>query len=145
MTGRICDGKKTCRKKIHCLKSALVALVPAVQSSEFLSAAEYAWGCVWSEQMHVFIINLETAPDRWQFVSGHFGATELRFARVPGIVGKNLTLPHPQCREKSFACRHGQRTTLRHVGCYLSQMRRCKRSWSHRIRMESFLKMMLCH
>ncbi len=73
--------------------------------------------------MHAFIINLDGADERWSFVSSRFAATGVDFTRVAGVRGGELTLPHPQVRQESFARRHGHRTNHGAIGCYLSHLK----------------------
>jgi len=76
--------------------------------------------------MHVFIINLDSATDRWTFVSDAFKNTGLGFTRISGVLGRELTLPHPQYRDASFAMRHGHKTNYGQIGCYFSHLKSLK-------------------
>ena len=73
--------------------------------------------------MHVFIINLDSATERWKFVSESFSRTEMEFTRIPGVLGRTVALPHPQYKGASFARRHGHQTNYGQIGCYFSHLK----------------------
>ena len=72
--------------------------------------------------MQAFIINLETATDRWQAIAERFARTRIPIARVPAIDGTALKLPSPDFDERHFRLRHGRATNPREIGCYLSHV-----------------------
>jgi glycosyl transferase family 25 len=73
--------------------------------------------------MHAYIINMDSATERWRFVSAHFAATGIPFTRISGVNGRQLTLPIPEYDETAYRRRHGQRTNLGAVGCFLSHLK----------------------
>lgn len=73
--------------------------------------------------MHAYIINMDSATERWKFVSEHFAATGIPFSRISGVNGRQLTLPIPEYDETAYRRRHGQRTNLGAVGCFLSHLK----------------------
>jgi glycosyl transferase, family 25 len=73
--------------------------------------------------LQAYIINLDRATDRWKFVSGCFDQTGIPYTRVSGIVGRELTLPHPQYSSLGFKLRHGHKTNFGAIGCYLSHLK----------------------
>jgi glycosyl transferase family 25 len=72
--------------------------------------------------MHAYIINMDSATDRWRFVSEHFAATGIPFSRISGVNGRELTLPIREYDESAYRRCHGQRTNLGAVGCFLSHL-----------------------
>jgi glycosyl transferase family 25 len=79
-------------------------------------------GCA-HRQVRAFVINLDSAGDRWATAERNFTATGLDFIRVPAIDGTRLELPVSGYSEPLFRRRHGRTTNLREVGCYLSHVR----------------------
>lgn len=73
--------------------------------------------------MQAFIINLDSAPDRWAFIQEAFARTRLPIRRVPAVDGAGLRLPMVSYSERRYRHRHGRRTNLREIGCYLSHVR----------------------
>lgn len=73
--------------------------------------------------MQTYIINMDTATDRWQFVKEAYAKTGIPFTRVSGIWGKNIPLPHPAYDEAKYRRCHGQHTNPGTLGCYLSHLR----------------------
>jgi glycosyl transferase family 25 len=73
--------------------------------------------------LHAYIINLDTAPDRWAFVSRHFQATGIPFTRVAGVWGRDVKLPHPRYSSRGFSLKHGHKTNFGHIGCYFSHLK----------------------
>ena len=72
--------------------------------------------------VQAFIINLETAADRWAAIAQRFAATRIPVVRVPAVNGNTLELPIPEFHEKYFRLRHGRATNPREIGCYLSHV-----------------------
>ena len=72
--------------------------------------------------MQAFVINLDTAADRWQAIADRFARTQIPIARVPAISGAALQLPIPEFHERGFRRRHGRATNPREIGCYLSHV-----------------------
>jgi glycosyl transferase, family 25 len=78
--------------------------------------------------MRVYIINMDSATDRWSFVQSHFSKTGLPVIRVSGVVGKNIQLPIPEYDETRLRRWHGQTTNMGAIGCYLSHIN-CMRAF----------------
>ncbi len=73
--------------------------------------------------MHAYIINLDSAAERWEFVSKNFLKTGISFSRVSGVLGRDLTFPNPLYSKVGFTLRHGHRTNHGAIGCYLSHLK----------------------
>ncbi len=73
--------------------------------------------------MRAFIINLDSATDRWTFIQTGFAASQLALCRVPAVNGKTLTLPHAQYSEKLYRWFHGRTPNPRELACYLSHLK----------------------
>lgn len=73
--------------------------------------------------MHAYIINMDSAPDRWSFVESHYRKTQIPFTRVSGVVGKDVQLPIPEYNESKYIACHGQRTNFGALGCYMSHLK----------------------
>ena len=72
--------------------------------------------------MQAFIINLDTAADRWKRIVELFARTRISVVRVPAVAGAALQLPIPEFHERRFHLLHGRVTNVREVGCYLSHV-----------------------
>lgn len=73
-----------------------------------------------------FVINLESATDRWAAMQEAFSGTHVTLHRVPAIDGNTLHFPHPDYSERLFRLFHGRLTNPREVGCYLSHLAACR-------------------
>lgn len=73
--------------------------------------------------MRAYVINLDSAADRWRAIEEAFAATKLDLCRVPAVDGLALTMPHADFSEAVFHRIHGRSTNLREVGCYFSHVR----------------------
>lgn len=73
--------------------------------------------------MRAFIINLDSATDRWAFIQAAFAGSQLAVCRVSAVDGKTLTLPHVQYSERLYRWFHGRTPNLRELACYLSHLR----------------------
>ncbi|MEO7933075.1 MAG: glycosyltransferase family 25 protein [Chthoniobacterales bacterium] len=73
--------------------------------------------------MRAYIINLDSATDRWASVSQSFAGTQFDIHRVSGVNGHALQLPIPEYSEGLYRWFHGRPTSLGHVGCYLSHVK----------------------
>lgn len=76
--------------------------------------------------MQAFVINLDSAPERWSAVSEAFKGTGFGVVRVPAVRGRDLTLPIPEYSEEVFHRIHGRPTNLGEIGCYLSHVAACR-------------------
>lgn len=72
--------------------------------------------------MHTYIINMDSAVDRWEYVRSHYERTGIPFSRVSAVVGKKLPFPIPEYDEARYRRIHGQRTNPGAVGCYMSHL-----------------------
>lgn len=72
--------------------------------------------------MQAFILNLDTATDRWEAITERFSRTRIGVVRVPAVNGAAIGLPIPEFHERNFRLRHGRATNLREIGCYLSHL-----------------------
>jgi len=73
--------------------------------------------------MHAFIINLDSATDRWAFIQASFAGSQLVLCRVPAVDAKTLTLSHAQYSEKLYRWFHGRTPNVRELACYLSHLK----------------------
>lgn len=77
--------------------------------------------------MYAFIINMDSAVERWRHVEKAFSETGIPFERLPAINGRELTLPIPEFSERLYRRYHGKRPNLGQIGCYLSHIEGLKR------------------
>jgi len=77
-------------------------------------------------EMKAYVINLETATERWTHMERAFHGSALELVRVPAVVGRELTLPLPEFDEEKFRRRHGRKTNIFEVACYLSHVKAMK-------------------
>ena len=73
--------------------------------------------------MHAFIINLDSATDRWAFIQASFAGSQLVLCRVPAVDAKTLTLSHAQYSERLYRWFHGRTPNVRELACYLSHLK----------------------
>ncbi len=73
--------------------------------------------------MHAYIINLDSAFDRWDYVRANFRRCGIPITRIPAVNGHVLDLPVPEFSEKHFRLYHGKRTNKGEIGCYLSHVK----------------------
>jgi glycosyl transferase, family 25 len=73
--------------------------------------------------MRAFVINLDSAIDRWAFTEAAFAGSQLALCRVSAVDGKTLTLPHAQYSEKLYRWFHGRTPNPRELACYLSHLK----------------------
>lgn len=76
--------------------------------------------------MKAYVINLDSATERWEHMRRAFAGNTLDLVRVPAVIGKNLTLPLPEFDEEKFRRRHGRQTNIFEVACYLSHVKAMK-------------------
>ncbi len=72
--------------------------------------------------MKAFILNLDSAADRWNAITARFAQAQIPVVRVPAVDGAALRLPIPEFHETRFRRRHGRATNPREIGCYLSHV-----------------------
>jgi len=73
--------------------------------------------------MHAFIINLDSATDRWAFIEASFAGSQLTLDRVPAVDWKTLTLSRAQYSENLYRWFHGRTPNVRELACYLSHLK----------------------
>jgi glycosyl transferase family 25 len=73
--------------------------------------------------MRAFIINLDSATDRWAFIEASFSGSRLVLCRVPAIDASALKLPHAQYSERLYRWWHGRTPNVRELACYLSHLK----------------------
>jgi glycosyl transferase family 25 len=73
--------------------------------------------------MKAYVINLDTAPERWEHMKQAFAGTPFSLERVSAVSGKELRLPMPEFDEDKFRRRHGRLTNIFEVACYLSHIK----------------------
>lgn len=73
--------------------------------------------------MRAYIINLDSATDRWAFVETSFARTQLILCRVPAVDGKLLSFPIEHYSERLYRWLHGRTPNIREVACYFSHLK----------------------
>jgi glycosyl transferase family 25 len=73
--------------------------------------------------MRAFVINLDSATDRWAFTEAAFAGSQLILSRVPAVDAKTLTLSHAQYSERLYRWFHGRTPNVRELACYLSHLK----------------------
>lgn len=76
-----------------------------------------------TNDIHAFIINLDSAVERWSHVETSFRRTGIPFTRVPAVNGRELQLPLADYCERRYRIYHGRRTSMAEIGCYLSHIK----------------------
>lgn len=72
--------------------------------------------------MQAFVINLETATDRWAAIAERLEQARIPVHRVAAVNGNTLELPIAEFDEKYFRLLHGRAINPREIGCYLSHV-----------------------
>lgn len=73
--------------------------------------------------MKAYVINLDTASERWEHMKQAFADTPFSLERVPAVAGKELRLPMSEFDEEKFRRCHGRLTNIFEVACYLSHIK----------------------
>ncbi len=73
--------------------------------------------------MRAYVINLDSAQDRWAFMKRAFAETSFELCRVPAVDGMSLKFPVEDYSESLYHRFHGRPTNPRIVGCYFSHVR----------------------
>lgn len=73
--------------------------------------------------MLAYIINMDSAVERWAHVESAFAKTGIPFERISGVNGRALQLPIPEFDERLYRRRHGKLPNAGQIGCYLSHLR----------------------
>lgn len=74
-------------------------------------------------RMRAYIVNLDSAPQRWAFMERAFERTSVSLERIPAVDGSRLSFPCHGFSEERFRRWHGRTTNPREIGCYLSHIR----------------------
>jgi len=77
-----------------------------------------------------FVINLDSAKDRWTHIEASFAKTQFQLQRVPAVDGNLISLPAKDYAESCFRRFHGRGTNPYEVACY----------WSHVKAIQAFLE-----
>lgn len=73
--------------------------------------------------MDCYIINLDRASERWDFVSKKFAQLGFDIIRVPAIEGKLLKLPCENVSQWKYFFLYGRPISFGAIGCYLSHIK----------------------
>lgn len=73
--------------------------------------------------MHAYVINMDSAKERWEYVASELCKTGIPFERVSGVNGRILQLPIPEFDEVLHRRRHGKKPNGSAIGCYLSHLK----------------------
>ncbi len=73
--------------------------------------------------MQAYIINMDTAQERWNYVAAEFSKTGIPFERVSAVNGRLLQLPIHEFDEVLYRRRHGKHPNRSTIGCYLSHLK----------------------
>jgi glycosyl transferase, family 25 len=76
--------------------------------------------------MKAYVINLDSAHERWEHIKKVFEGTPFQIERVTAVDGRNLALPLPEFDEQKFRRCHGRGTNIFEVACYLSHIKAMK-------------------
>ncbi len=76
--------------------------------------------------MRAYVINLDSAPERWAAMAEMFAGTKIALQRVPGVDGGALVFPHRDFAEPLYRWFHGRESNPREVGCYLGHLAACR-------------------
>jgi glycosyl transferase, family 25 len=70
-----------------------------------------------------YIINMDSAVERWHHVAEAFACTGISFERISGVNGREIHYPIPEFDEALYRTRHGKRPNPGQIGCYLSHIK----------------------
>lgn len=73
--------------------------------------------------MLAYVINLDSATDRWRHMTTAFQATGLRLVRVSALEGSATPAPSDQFSPAGYHRRHGREINMFEVACYLSHLK----------------------
>jgi glycosyl transferase family 25 len=76
--------------------------------------------------MRAYVINMDSASDRWKAIEETFAPTRIALVRVPAVDRRALTFPHPGYAEHLYHWFHGRESNPFEVGCYLSHIAACR-------------------
>jgi glycosyl transferase, family 25 len=67
-------------------------------------------------------LNLDGAPDRWEYTRQNFSKVNVPIQRVSAVLGKELPFPISEHDAVAYRRWHGKKTIPAEVGCYLSHI-----------------------
>lgn len=70
-----------------------------------------------------YVINLDSAKERWDSVVRSPGLSSLNIIRVPAVIGKEIPLPHPEFSPRSYFFFYGRKPSPGAIGCYFSHLK----------------------
>ena len=73
--------------------------------------------------MFAYIINMDSAVERWAHVESSFSLTGIPFQRISGVNGRTLEFPILEFDERLYRKRHGKLPNAGQIGCYMSHLR----------------------
>jgi glycosyl transferase family 25 len=73
--------------------------------------------------MRAYVINLDTAIDRWSSIEKTFAETSFEMVRISAVDGTTLRFPIKEYSEGLYRWFHGRPTSPGHIGCYLSHVK----------------------
>jgi len=73
--------------------------------------------------MLAYVINLDTATDRWLHMVAAFEATDIRLVRIAAVEGRSMELDAAHFDRPRYRSRHGREINLFEVACYLSHIK----------------------
>ena len=72
--------------------------------------------------MQTYVINLDSATDRWQRFCRLMDKTGIEYQRVSAVLGRELSLPIKEFSQTRYRWFHGKRPNLGQIGCFLSHI-----------------------
>ena len=78
-----------------------------------------------------FVINLDSAPGRWEHMVAAFQATDIRLNRIAAVDGAAITLPMDEFDVAGYRRRHGREINIFEVACYLSHLKAMRAFLEH--------------
>lgn len=72
--------------------------------------------------MNAYVINLDSAHNRWKYIEQHYSCCDLTVVRVSGVDGRSLGNPIEGFDEDGYRRWHGQTKSLGQIGCYFSHL-----------------------
>ncbi len=76
--------------------------------------------------IRAYVINMDAATERWQFMEQQLQRLDMDYERLPGVNGRALDASHPDFSETSYKLLHGRRFNAGEIGCYLSHVEALK-------------------
>lgn len=73
--------------------------------------------------LHVYIVNLQRATERWKNVSARVDPLGFAYTRIEAVDGRLIALPIPEFDQTGHRLLTGRRPIPPEIGCYLSHIR----------------------